>query len=37
VTPRFYDGDVAQGAEARVYPYPMWDVLGSEKVDQEYT
>lgn len=34
--PRFYDGRVTQGAQGRVYPYPMSDVLLQEKADKEY-
>ena len=34
--PRFYDGRVTQGAQGRVYPYAMTDVLTREKRDQEY-
>jgi len=34
--PRFYDGRVTQGAQGRVYPYAMSDVLLQEKVDQKY-
>ena len=36
-TPIFYTGRVYQGAQGRVYPYPMQDVLHDEKVDEEYT
>ena len=35
-TPLFYTGRVYQGAQGRVYPYPMQDVLHDEKVDEEY-
>ena len=34
--PRFYDGRVTQGAQGRVYPYAMSDVLLQEKRDQTY-
>ncbi len=34
--PRFYDGRVTQGAQGRVYPYAMTDVLLPEKKDQTY-
>ena len=34
--PRFYDGRVTQGAQGRVYPYAMSDVLLLEKADQIY-
>ena len=32
-TPLFYTGRVDQGAEGRVYPYPMQDVLIDGKID----
>ena len=35
-TPIFYAGRVYQGAQGRVYPYPMQDVLHDEKVDETY-
>ena len=35
-TPLFYTGRVYQGAQGRVYPYPMQDVLHDEKVDETY-
>ena len=35
-TPLFYTGRVYQGAQGRVYPYPMQDVLHDEKTDEEY-
>ena len=35
--PVFYTGRVYQGAQGRVYPYPIQDVLHDEKVDREYT
>lgn len=34
--PWFYSGRVTQGAQGRVYPYPMSDVLTGEKKDQTY-
>ncbi len=34
--PRFYDGRVTQGAQGRVYPYPMSDVLLGNMEDQRY-
>lgn len=34
--PRFYDGRNTQGAEGKVYPYPMYDQLGNKKVDKTY-
>ncbi len=35
--PIFYTGRVYQGAQGRVYPYPLQDVLHDEKVDKTYT
>ena len=35
-TPLFYSGRVYQGAQGRVYPYPMQDVLHDEKIDETY-
>lgn len=35
-TPVFYTGRVYQGAQGRVYPYPMQDVLHDEKFDETY-
>ncbi|MCQ2395784.1 MAG: DUF5107 domain-containing protein, partial [Kiritimatiellae bacterium] len=35
-TPIFYTGRVYQGAQGRVYPYPMQDVLFDGKVDETY-
>jgi len=35
--PVFYTGRVYQGAQGRVYPYPLQDVLHDEKVDRAYT
>ena len=34
--PIFYTGRVYQGAQGRVYPYPLQDVLHDEKADKEY-
>ena len=34
--PRFYDGRVTQGAQGRVYPYPMSDVLTNERSQKTY-
>ena len=34
--PRFYDGRVTQGAQGRVYPYPMSDVLTNERSQKRY-
>ena len=36
-TPLFYTGRVYQGAQGRVYPYPMQDVLHDGKMDETYT
>ena len=36
-TPRFYSGGNSQGAQHRIYPYPAYDNLTAEKVDQTYT
>ena len=35
-TPLFYTGRVYQGAQGRVYPYPMQDVLHDDKIDETY-
>jgi len=35
--PIFYTGRVYQGAQGRVYPYPLQDVLHDQKVDKDYT
>ena len=35
-TPIFFTGRVYQGAQGRVYPYPMQDVLHDGKVDETY-
>ncbi len=35
-TPLFYTGRVYQGAQGRVYPYPMQDVLFDGKMDETY-
>ena len=35
-TPIFFTGRVYQGAQGRVYPYPMQDVLHDEKIDENY-
>ncbi len=35
-TPLFYTGRVYQGAQGRVYPYPMQDVLHDGRVDETY-
>jgi tetratricopeptide (TPR) repeat protein len=35
-SPMFYFGRQSQGAQAPVYPYPMFDVLTQKKVDRTY-
>lgn len=35
--PVFYTGRVYQGAQGRVYPYPLQDTLHDEKIDKSYT
>ncbi|MFC1738618.1 DUF5107 domain-containing protein [Planctomycetota bacterium] len=35
--PRFYNGRAHQGAQGRVYPYAMQDVLTDDRVDKTYT
>jgi tetratricopeptide (TPR) repeat protein len=34
--PMFYFGRNSQGAEGRIYPYPLYDTLTGEKVDKTY-
>jgi len=34
--PMFYFGRASQGAEGRVYPYPLYDTLTGEKADRTY-
>jgi tetratricopeptide (TPR) repeat protein len=34
--PMFYFGRASQGAEGRVYPYPLYDTLTWEKADRSY-
>lgn len=36
LVPRFYDGRVYQGAQGRIYPYPISDKLTDAKVDKAY-
>jgi len=36
VDPIFFTGRVYQGAEGYIYPYPLYDVMTDQKVDQEY-
>jgi tetratricopeptide (TPR) repeat protein len=35
-SPMFYFGRQSQGAEGRVYPYPLYDTLTGKKVDKTY-
>jgi tetratricopeptide (TPR) repeat protein len=35
--PMFFFGQGSQGAEGRVYPYPLYDTLTHQKVDKTYT
>lgn len=37
LNPMFYLGRASQGAEGRVYPYPLYDSLTHKKVDKTYT
>jgi tetratricopeptide (TPR) repeat protein len=34
--PMFYFGRASQGAEGRIYPYPLYDTLTGRKVDKTY-
>ena len=34
--PMFYFGRLSQGAQAPVYPYPIYDLLTNKKVDKTY-
>src|ERR1035437_3446616 len=34
--PQFYFGGVSQGAQQRVYPYPLYDNLTTKKADKTY-
>ncbi|MCX5644249.1 MAG: DUF5107 domain-containing protein [Phycisphaerae bacterium] len=34
--PQFYFGGASQGAQQRIYPYPMYDNLTTEKADRSY-
>jgi tetratricopeptide (TPR) repeat protein len=34
--PMFYFGRLSQGAQAPVYPYPMYDILTAKKADKTY-
>ncbi|MDZ4799617.1 MAG: DUF5107 domain-containing protein [Bryobacteraceae bacterium] len=36
MNPMFYFGKASQGAEGRVYPYPLYDSLTNNKVDKQY-
>ncbi len=35
--PMFFFGRQSQGAEGRIYPYPLYDTLTGERVDKTYT
>ena len=35
--PQFYFGGNSQGAQHRIYPYPAYDNLTTEKKDKTYT
>ena len=35
--PQFYFGGQSQGAEHRIYPYPLYDNLTTQKADKTYT
>lgn len=35
--PRFYEGRAYQGAQGRVYPYPIYESLSDTRVEKEYT
>ena len=35
-SPMFYFGRQSQGAEGRIYPYPLYDTLTGKKVDKTY-
>src|SRR4029079_10378732 len=35
-SPMFYFGRASQGAEGRVYPYPLYDSLTHQKADKTY-
>jgi hypothetical protein len=37
LNPMFFFGRASQGAQAPVYPYPMYDSLTGKKVDKTYT
>jgi tetratricopeptide (TPR) repeat protein len=36
-SPMFYFGRQSQGAEGRIYPYPLYDTLTGKKVEKTYT
>ena len=36
LNPRFYEGRAYQGAQGRVYPYPIYESLSDTRVDKEY-
>jgi tetratricopeptide (TPR) repeat protein len=35
--PRFYEGRAYQGAQGRVYPYPIYESLSDTRVEKEYS
>ena len=35
-SPMFFFGRQSQGAEGRIYPYPLYDTLTGKKVDKTY-
>ena len=35
--PRFYEGRAYQGAQGRVYPYPIYESLSDTRMEKEYT
>jgi len=37
LNPRFYDGRAYQGAQGRIYPYPIYESLSETRVEKEYT
>ena len=36
LNPRFYDGRAYQGAQGRIYPYPIYESLSDTRVMKEY-
>lgn len=37
LNPRFYEGRAYQGAQGRIYPYPIYESLSDKRIDKEYT